>query len=140
MSVYDELPDKKIVLRVNERFYEKIYDHSWFSKYFQKVDQDFITQQQTRFIIGAIGGPKEYSGRLVSNAHPHIFINEEIFELRASLLKEALSEMKAPRILVDKWLKIDNSFKGVLLKKTVADCKKRYFTDEILYFPKTKLI
>ena len=121
---------------MNECFYEKVYKHPWLKRIFKNTDQEHITAQQTKFMTAALGGAKLYSGRLAGNAHPHIFINEEIFALRSDLLQEAFVEMRAPEILVSAWLRIDNSFKSVLLKKTFADCEKRYFTDEVMYFPR----
>ncbi len=135
MKIYDELPDKRIIYRINVRFYEKVYADPWLSKVFKNTKQDHITNQQTHFITAALGGPNNYSGRMVSNAHPHIFISENMFEHRAQLLHEAFVEMHAPAILIEKWTKIDASFKNVLVKKDRLDCVGRFKTDEILYFP-----
>lgn len=136
MALYDEIPDISIVFKVNERFYEKVYDDPWMYQYFQHTDQEFITQQQTDFILQAMGGPKNYSGRLVKNAHPHMFITDELFEAREQMLKDALAELNAPANLVEFWLKLDYSFKKVLVRNSVDECEKRFFTDEILAFPK----
>ena len=138
LQLYESLPDKNIIFRVNERFYKKVYEHPWLSKFFSKTDQNFITRQQTDFIIGAIGGPRNYSGRFVADAHPHIFIDEEVFDLREALLEEAMLELKAPEALRTKWLQIDASFKNSIIKQSVDACKKRFFTDEIIHIPKSR--
>ena len=134
MSVYESLPDKKIIKAVNKLFYEKVYKHPWLSLYFEAVTEEHITQQQTDFITAAIGGPKKYSGRLASNAHPHMYIDDELFELRSSLLQKALIETKAPEELVSAWTRIDKSFRSTIVKKSLSDCKGRYGLDKILYF------
>lgn len=135
MNVYESLTDKNIVFKVNERFYELVYDHKWLSNFFKQTDQEFITQQQTDFIIGAIGGPKNYSGRMVRDAHPHMFITEELFELRQELLIQAFEDVNAPDELKEAWLKIDDAFKNVIIKKDISECKKRFFTDDIIDYP-----
>ncbi len=132
MSVWDELTDTEIIYRINKNFYEKVYEHPWLSLYFVDIDQDFITDQQTRFITGAIGGPNTYSGRMPSNAHPHMYITEELFDIRKKLLEESLEEEKAPEPLSATWIKIDESFRRVICKDSINDCEKRYTTDEIL--------
>jgi len=136
MSVYSDLVNKEIIFKVNEKFYELVYDHPWLSKFFQHTDQEFITKQQTDFVTGALGGPKNYSGRLVKDAHTHILVTDELFELRKSLLVKAMEEVNAPQELREAWLKIDDAFKATILKKSVSDCEKRFFTDEILDFKK----
>ena len=142
MSIYDELEDKDIIKKVNKIFYDKVYSHPWLKLFFKDIDQDFITEQQTQFIVGAMGGPRLYSGRLPSNAHPHMFITEEIFNIRKKLLEESFKEINAPNILTEKWLKIDESFRSVICKETHKECQKRYNTDKILIYenPEKKYI
>lgn len=135
MSVYNNLLDKSIIRSVSDLFYEKVYDHPWISLYFKDIDQEFISSQQTDFVIMALGGPKNYSGRLPSNAHPHMVITEELFELRESLLKEALVELKAPQELIDAWLKVDYAHMKAIVRENESDCELRFKNDEILNFP-----
>ncbi|NQZ02012.1 MAG: group 1 truncated hemoglobin [Bdellovibrionales bacterium] len=135
MKIYDQLEDPNVVRRVNEIFYEKVYNHPWISQFFVDVKKEFITQQQTDFIIQAIGGPAKYSGRLPFNAHPHMLITEELYDLSTQLLTESLEEANAPQVLVDEWLRTDQSFRRVIVKKSISDCEKRFNTDHILAFP-----
>ena len=134
MSVYSDLEDKELVFKVNELFYEKMFEHDWLKLFFQEVDQKLITQQQTDFIVAAIGGPKNYCGRVPSTAHPHIMVTDEIFELREQVLKDAMDVLNAPQALKDIWLKIDYSFKSNIVKNSVSECEKRNKIDVILDF------
>ncbi len=134
MDLYNQLLDKTIILRINQHFYEQVYAHPWLSLYFQAVTKEFITQQQTDFIVGAIGGPKLFCGRLPSNAHPHMFITDELFDLRKAMLQRSFQELKAPYELEEAWLRIDEAFRRVIVKNSIEDCKGRWPTDEILDF------
>ncbi len=134
MSVYDELPDKSIVAVVNEIFYEKVFDHPWLGRYFDGVPKEHIRQQQTDFIVSAIGGPNAYFGKPARAAHGHLFITNELFEVRQTLLKEALDEAGAPEVLKTKWLRIDEGFRRGMVKDSVDECTKRYATDWIRAF------
>ncbi len=134
MGMYDILRDKSIIRDVNQAFYDKVYDHEWLSMFFQAVTKEHIINQQTDFITAALGGPKNYSGRLPYNAHPHMFITDEVFDLRSSLLTEALDEAGAPVELKEAWLRIDSSFRHVIVKQSIDQCSKRYAIDEILSF------
>ena len=136
MDLYNELTDKNIIRKINDRFYEKVYEHPWLSQFFAAVEQDFISAQQSDFIVGAIGGPKLFSGRLPSNAHPHMLITDELFDLREQLLIEAMNEIGAPEKLQAAWLRIDESFRRVIVKKSLSECKPRCGQEALLDFPK----
>ena len=134
MDLYNTLPRKSIVREVCEIFYEKVYDHEWISLFFKDVTKEHITKQQTDFVTAALGGPKRYCGRLAKDAHTHMVITEELFELRKSMLVEALDEAKAPEELKERWLRIDEGFRRGMVKTSAAECKKRFFTDTIKAF------
>lgn len=134
----EQLNDRQlydVVLKVNKAFYDRVYKDEWMSQVFAGVEQKFIELQQTDFIVGALGGPKRYSGRAPQDAHPHIFVDEAMWDLREQFLKEALEEVKAPDWLRDRWIKIDNAFKKAIVKKSPQDCKRRFTTDEIINVP-----
>lgn len=119
------------VKRVTEEFYELVYTDEWL-KYVFTVDQKVITSQQIDFMIGALGGEKRYGGKSPADAHPHIFVTEEMWERRESLLVDAMTKVGAPSELKSKWLKIDLAFKRHIVMNDPSQCKKRFFSDEII--------
>jgi truncated hemoglobin YjbI len=126
---------EKIIFTINEKFYEKVYEHPWLKEVFKVTDQKFITEQQTAFMVGAFGGPKNYSGRLPNDAHPHIYIDEEMWQVREELLQAAFNELNISPEIQIKWLKIDNAFKAAILKKSVSDCVPMIKMDGIIVVP-----
>lgn len=134
MSLFDEIGGKPYLAKVVKTFYDKVYAHPWLKLYFKNTPQEHIENQQVDFMIGALGGPRVYGGRSPKDAHPHIMITEEIFELRNELLIEALKEEKASEELIERWLQIESVFKKAILKSSINQCKGRYTTDEILVF------
>jgi hemoglobin len=134
-SVFERVGGRDVLMSVSKKFYDKIYADPWLSQYFKHTKQATIESQQVDFLTQAMGGPKIYAGRNPTDAHLHIFINEEIFQARKKFLVEALEEVNAPLELRERWLKIDEAFKSAMFKKNVSECKKRWTTDEILDFP-----
>lgn len=128
------------IARVNKAFYDRVFDDPWLGQMFQGVRREHLENQQTDFILGAVGGPKRYYGKSPADAHPHIFVNEEIWAAREKYLREAFVETGFPEEYRERWLKIDEAFKHAIIKKSVADCTKRYTTDEIVYLPKPPTI
>ena len=134
----DKLSDEQleaIIFKVSEVFYEKIFEDHWLKEVFAEVNQELITSQQSDFILGAMGGPQKYCGRSPKDAHPHIFIQEDMWNLRQKYLIEALDENHAPAWIKEKWLKIDNAFKHSILKKDVNECSGRFKTEPIINVP-----
>ena len=126
---------RSLIAGVNKVFYDLIYRDPWLKVVFQGRRQAHIEAQQTDFMLGAFGGPKTYSGRMPSDAHPHIFVDESMWQLRETFLRQAFAETRLPEELQEKWLRIDEAFKPSIVKRSVADCKKRYVTDAIIAPP-----
>lgn len=134
-SLYQALGGRPTLEKVHKIFYDILYAHPWLGQYFTGLQQHFIEAQQTDFMTSAMGGPEVYCGKFPPQAHKHMYITDELFSLRQSLLKQSLKKANVPDELAEKWLKIDGAFRGRLVKKSLADCEKRHLADHILNFP-----
>lgn len=132
----DEIGGRRTLERVHKVFYDKLYEHPWLKHFFADIEQKVIEDQQTDFMVSNMGGGKIYSGKLPRIAHKHMNITDDMFEERNRVLKESIQECNVRPDLAERWLKIDYAFKHSLVKKSLADCEKRFSTDEILDFPK----
>jgi hemoglobin len=65
-----------------------------------------------------------------------MYITEELFDLRPEILKESILACGVPEDMAERRVRIDSAFRHSLVKKSVDQCEKRFFTDEILNFPK----
>jgi len=135
LAEFEQMGGRKSLIAINKIFYDKVYQHPWLKLFFENIPQQHIEDQQVDFMQKVLGGENRYWGKAPPLAHVHIFINEEIFDVRNQLLEEAFIEANASPILIDKWRIIDNSFKRVLMKESPAHCKRRFNSDPILAFP-----
>jgi truncated hemoglobin YjbI len=131
-KLFDRLGGRATLERVHKIFYDKMFAHPWIGKFFSGIDQLHLENQQSDFMQMLFGGEKSYHGRMPIDAHMHIMITEELFALRADLLKESLNEANIPETEQADWLRIDAAFKKVLIKKSASECRKRFNTDEII--------
>lgn len=136
-SLYDRLGGRPCLDRVHRRLYDRIYAHPVLSAFFAGKDQRYQESQQSDFMAGEFGGPRDYRGRLPNCAHPHLFVTDAHFELRHAILAETLEACGVAPELRDRWLLIDRRFKGVIVKQAVGECEKRYTTDEIIVAPES---
>jgi hemoglobin len=133
-TLYKRLGGKTTFIKVHKIFYDKAYDDPWLSKYFTDKPQELLENQQTDFMIQLMGGPKAYGGKTPKSAHQHMVISEELFELRAKILSESITEAGINDDLRQEWLEADATFKKALLKTSETQCIKSYPTQEILNF------
>ncbi len=122
-SLLQEIGGRSTLEKVHKVFYDKLYEHPWLKQYFEGIDQKFIEDQQTDFMVSNMGGGKVYSGRIPSMAHRHMFITEELFDLRSNILRDSLAECNVPKDKAERWIRIDYAFKHSLVKSDVSECK-----------------
>lgn len=134
-SLYDLLGGRPCLDRVHKKFYDKVFNHPVLGAFFVTKPQEIQESQQSDFLAGEFGGPQIYCGRFPGDAHQHLFITEEHFELRHSILAGVLEECGIAAELRDRWLAIDRRFKSQIVKQTIDDCKKRYNKDTIIVAP-----
>jgi hemoglobin len=134
-KLYNLIGGRPTLEKVHKIFYDKIYADPWIGLYFKEIQQEIIETQQTDFMAQAMGGPSMYLGKFPIPAHRHMFITEELFELRTKYLKESLNEANVEPQYQEIWLKIDGAFKKGIIKTSIDECTLRYNTDEVLDFP-----
>ena len=127
-----------LIFKINHDFYDQIYKDDWFKEVFKNVTQEYITAQQTDFMVQVFGGPAKYCGRMPGDAHPHIFIDEFMWELREKYLLISFQQNSAPTYITEKWLKIDNSFKNKIVKKSFDEVTRRFTTDDLIIVTRGK--
>ena len=135
---FNRIGGRASLIAINKAFYDKVYQHPWLKLYFIEIPQQHIEDQQVDFMQKVLGGKNQYVGKAPPIAHSHMFIPDELFDVRKQLLLDAFSETNTHPELIAKWLNLDESFRRVLVKKSPAQCKGRFTTDPILNFDKPK--
>ncbi len=135
MGPYTDQEMERWIRLVTTEFYEQVYRDEWLKDVFKVVDQKFITEQQVDFMLQAMSGIKRYRGRNPSDAHPHIFVNEEMWRLREKYLVRAFEKLDCPEDIRQRWLKIDEAFKAKIVMTDPAQCRRRFTHDELVIVP-----
>lgn len=110
-----------VLEKVHKLFYDKVYAHPWLGKFFVGHDQKAIESRQTSFMAAKMGSDIQYLGKEPYMSHRAMYITEELFDLRTSILREALEECDVPVDLIERWIKIDNAFKKQIVKKSIEE-------------------
>jgi truncated hemoglobin YjbI len=133
---FNRIGGRASLLAINKVFYDKVYKHPWLKLYFLAIPQQHIEDQQVDFMQKVLGGENLYVGKAPPIAHNHMFIPNELFDVRKQLLIESFAETNTHPEMIDKWLSLDESFRRILVKKHPSECKPRFTTDPILNFDK----
>lgn len=133
---FEQMGGRAAIERVTFAFYERIYNDPWLMQFFDDIPRDHIESQQNDFMQTALGGPNRYSGKTPPSAHQHIYITQEIYDAREAHLIAAFKECGTSELMVEKWLKVDETFQGRVVKKSKDECVMRYPSEGIIDIPK----
>ena len=90
MSLYTKYdPALPFVIRA---FYAKIQSHDQVQHFFANTDMHALIEHQIKFFSQLMGGPNNYTGRSLLEAHADLDITEAHFAVIAQLLQETLQE------------------------------------------------
>lgn len=139
-TLFDLVGGRPALQRVHKIFYERVFAHPRLKHYFSNINQVTLTEQQTNFMTAKMGGGKIFTGKTPESCHTRMFITRELYDLRNGLLRESILECGISGELLERWMKINNAFENVIVKKDPSECRKRFIGDEIIYpvdWPKT---
>jgi len=100
-TLYEKLGGKDAVDAAVEIFYGKVLADDRIKHFFDGVDMAKQRGKQKIFLAYAFGGPVNYDGKDMREAHKHLDLNEEHFNAVAENLVETLKELNVPQNLID---------------------------------------
>lgn len=105
-SVFEQIGGAPAVDAAVDIFYRRVLSDPVISHFFDTVDMDRQIVKQKAFLTMAFGGPNQYSGKDMRNAHKHMNLTEEHFQAVAGHLQGTLQELNVPQHLIDEVMKI----------------------------------
>ncbi|WP_416838717.1 group I truncated hemoglobin [Haloferax sp. DFSO52] len=95
-SLYERLGGKDAIKAVVEEFYDRMLSDERVAHYFDDVDMARQKAHQTQFISSVTGGPVEYTGADMREAHDHLGLSRTDFEVTAGHLQATLESFDIP--------------------------------------------
>ncbi|QLG28874.1 group 1 truncated hemoglobin [Halorarum halophilum] len=89
-TIYHEIGGREAVENVVDDFYDRVLSDEQLAEYFEGMDMRELRAHQAQFISSVAGGPTDYSGADMREAHAHLDIDEEDFDTVATYLERAL--------------------------------------------------
>ena len=86
MSVFERIGGEVAVNAAVDIFYRKVLSDDRISHFFDTVDMEAQHAKQKAFLTMAFGGPNNYTGQDLREAHKHMDLTEEHFTAVAEAL------------------------------------------------------
>lgn len=91
-TVFDRIGGNEAVENVVDEFYDRVLNDDRVVHHFEGTDTTALRAHQVQFISAVTGGPVEYSGQDMREAHRGMGITDVEFDVVAGHLDSALSE------------------------------------------------
>ena len=118
-SLYERLGGEAAVIAAVDRFYEKVMNDELTRPFFAGLDMTQLVNKQVAFMTVAFGGPKEYQGRPLGEAHSKLVrekgLNDSHFDRVAVHLQDTLRELGVAEPLVQEAMGIVAGTRGQVL-------------------------
>jgi hemoglobin len=101
-SDYDAIGGGAAVSAVVDRFYQRVTGDPRLAPFFDGVDLPALKRHQVFLVSQVMGGPVEYSGRELGEAHARLHIGDEEFSAVVEHLVAALREFDVPPDIIDR--------------------------------------
>ena len=91
-SLYEKFGGHDGVKKVVDDFYVTVLAHPDVAPFFAETNMQKQREHQTNFISFVLGGPNQYTGRNMREAHAHMNLTDKEFNVIAELLSAALKK------------------------------------------------
>ena len=94
-TLYEELGGEENIEAVVDMFYNRVEADERVAHYFSGETTD-LRNHMTRFLCALTGGPIEYQGQSMREAHAHLNISSADFAAIAEILQDTLTDAGVP--------------------------------------------
>ncbi|GAB3645985.1 group I truncated hemoglobin [Glycomyces tarimensis] len=101
MSAYDRIGGAPAVTEAVDRFYRRLLEDDELSRFFTETDLPRLKRHQVAMISQVLGGPKEYGGRELAEAHRGMDITPGQYKAVTTHLVAVFEELEVPKDIID---------------------------------------
>lgn len=95
-TYYEQVGGGPAVQKLVEVFYERVWSDPQLVDYFASADRDRLKVHQAKLITTVLGGPKEYTGRELAEAHNGLNITSADYDRVVEHLVAACGKLGVP--------------------------------------------
>ncbi len=119
-TLYQRLGGKPAIDAAVDLFYNKVLKDEWLRPFFDGVDMERQRRQQEMFLTMAFGGPDQYTGKNLRQAHAHLSargLDDSHFNSVGNHLQATLQELGVTDALTGEVMAIFGSVRNDVLNR-----------------------
>lgn len=125
LTLLDEIGGWAVIYDIHLAFYQELFEEPWLQRFFWGKHEDVLARKQTDFIVACMGGPNNFKGETPAISHMHMFITDEMLDVREVVLRRAMTDAGLSADIQERWLRIDNAFRPAIVKHSLDECVMR---------------
>ena len=117
-NLFENIGGRKAVQAAVDIFYEKVLRDERIQHFFEGVDMEKQRGKQLAFLTVAFGGPNNYTGKSMREAHAHLVrmgLKDTHFDAVVENLASTLKELAVPELLIVKVAEIAETTRNDVL-------------------------
>ncbi|MCZ6673358.1 MAG: methyl-accepting chemotaxis protein [Verrucomicrobia bacterium] len=99
--IYEQLGGEAAIKAAVEGLYDRVLGDPLLQPFFVNIDMPRLKAKQVTFLSQALGGPAQYQGPGMKQAHAHLLIEEPHFTRVAEHLVQTFTALQVPQPLMD---------------------------------------
>lgn len=119
-TLFERIGGEEAVNAAVDIFYRKVLADETLAPFFETTDMEEQHKKQKAFMTFAFGGPNNYSGKDMREAHKGLVdrgMNETHFDAVAGHLQDTMSELNVPSQIAGEVMAVAGSTKSDVLNK-----------------------
>ena len=119
-SLYNKIGGEDAIDKLVMMFYIKVSSDPTINKYFANIDMLAQIMHQKNYIGHILGGPVEYNGKSLREAHKHLTISSNDFDTTTRHLEQSMVELEFDKETVDEIMMLVAKTKAEVLNLECA--------------------
>ena len=111
----DQGVDAKSIRAAVELFYGRVLADPDLAPLFSGIDMGRLRAHQRKFLIHVLGGPDEYSGRNIKDAHRGLAVTDRLFDRTVAHLIASLNDVGVAPDVVERAAADVDSLRGLIV-------------------------
>jgi hemoglobin len=120
VALYDDIGGAPAVRAALDAFYARVLADAVLSPFFLGVDIERLKKIQEGFYAMALGGPNDYTGRSLRDAHVRTRqrgVNDAVFDRFLAVFRSVLVDVGVPDRKVGEWLAVFEGARSQILNR-----------------------
>jgi hemoglobin len=115
MNIYNKIGPERLGSIIRD-FYGKAFVDPMLAHFFWNFDQQHLVTMQVDFATSMLGGPQNYRGKSLAQAHGALQMRPPHFHRRQKILKETMVEHGLEDELIQAWLNHEERLKPLIMQ------------------------